>query len=648
MQLAVGTLIDGKYEITSMLGSGGMGSVYAAKQKDLKRQVAIKILQIPLANHESSKQRFEREAKLLASLEHEHLLKLYAVGFYAELLPYLVTELVDGRTLAQELQKTHRLPLSRVLNIGIQVCQAMEYVHKNKIVHRDLKPQNIMLQSGQQADFAKVLDFGLARIAVSGSGSNTITESGDVVGTPSYLSPEQCIGKRADARSDIYALGCVLYECICGTPPFVGDNAVGVMYLHCNQLLTPPSQLLNDRSLEHTVDMVLLKALQKNPDDRFQSMQEFEDALKKLLYGDSLRITVNLNNAQSSSSSIKSVLAFLLVSLVVFAFVWKFAGRQKHASLPGSPAMTRLEEADKLVNQITGVSGKEAEAKLFRAINLFTQVLSSSTPVQELESREMELMQKLRITKSKFHVTTETDTEINKCLDAAIALQQRKENLYAEGLLSLLKARLTNNHRWYLRSIDRLSAASQMRLANKIFEEEKTVRTWEPVAFRSLCFDIAELFLHSQNAGARKPNYQELIVAAEGLEKIRSDEITAQTQMYLLWELAMLARLNKDFDIEQLCYSKIIAMPDYLYEKRIALLRLANTFEKKGNFEECLRLYEQAVQMGKRENDVPLISTGESGKERMTVLLQDKSGRKAVNTGADTDPLMDMIKSHLN
>jgi len=219
MPLPQGTQL-GPYEITAPLGVGGMGEVYRARDTRLNRTVAIKILPAHLSSDPVRKQRFEREAKTISSLNHPHICVLYDVG-HQDGIDYLVMECVEGETLAAR-QEKGLLPLEQVLKYGAQIAHALEEAHRNAVVHRDLKPGNIMLTPTG----AKLLDFGLAKPAAALVGSITlsaaavpsspVTEEGTIVGTFQYMSPEQVEGKEVDSRSDIFSLGAVLYEMLTG------------------------------------------------------------------------------------------------------------------------------------------------------------------------------------------------------------------------------------------------------------------------------------------------------------------------------------------------------------------------------------------------------------------------------------------------
>jgi len=275
MSLPAGTKL-GPYEIQSPLGAGGMGEVYRARDTRLERTVAIKVLPNHLSSDPESKQRFEREARAISSLNHPHICALYDVGTQ-DGIDFLVMEYLEGRTLADRLQKG-ALPIEQALKIGIEVADALDKAHRRGIVHRDLKPANIMLtESG-----AKLMDFGLAKstqgtFIVGATASNStlsdrLTVEGVIVGTFQYTAPELLEGKDADARSDIFAFGAVLYEMATGKPAFTGKTFASVVAAILTSEPTPVTTLQPASPPE--LDRLIRTALAKNPDNRWQSVHD--------------------------------------------------------------------------------------------------------------------------------------------------------------------------------------------------------------------------------------------------------------------------------------------------------------------------------------------------------------------------------------
>lgn len=232
--------LSDRYELGEILGFGGMSEVHLARDVRLHRDVAVKVLRADLARDPSFYLRFRREAQNAAALNHPSIVAVYDTG-EAETptgpLPYIVMEYVDGVTLRDIVHTDGPLPPRRAIEIIADACQALNFSHQNGIIHRDVKPANIMIST---TNAVKVMDFGIAR-AIADSG-NSVTQTAAVIGTAQYLSPEQARGDTVDARSDVYSLGCVLYEILTGEPPFTGDSPVAVAYQHVREDPVPPSQ----------------------------------------------------------------------------------------------------------------------------------------------------------------------------------------------------------------------------------------------------------------------------------------------------------------------------------------------------------------------------------------------------------------------
>jgi len=271
-------LLGGRYQVGELLGYGGMAEVHKGRDLRLGRDVAIKMLRTDLARDATFQERFRREAQNSAALNHPAIVAVYDTGeeisSTGEKLPFIVMEFVNGRTLKEVLAAEQRLQQRRALEITADICAALEFSHRHGIIHRDIKPGNVMItQNGQ----VKVMDFGIARALASGA--TTMTQTSAVIGTAQYLSPEQARGESVDARSDVYAAGCVLFELLVGHPPFVGDSPVSVAYQHVREDPKAPSDI--NREVSPDVDAIVLKALAKNPLNRYQSAQEMRaDALR--------------------------------------------------------------------------------------------------------------------------------------------------------------------------------------------------------------------------------------------------------------------------------------------------------------------------------------------------------------------------------
>jgi eukaryotic-like serine/threonine-protein kinase len=270
----IGSLFDGRYQILRKLGAGGMANVYLAEDQELGRRVAIKILNDRHANDEQFVERFRREAKNAAALSHPNIVSIYDRG-EAEGTYYIAMEYLDGRSLKELILSRGDAPIAVVVEYAQQVLSALGFAHRHGIVHRDIKPHNVLVDGEGRV---KVTDFGIAR-----AGASQMTEAGSIVGTAQYLSPEQARGGDVDQRSDIYSVGVLMYEMLTGEVPFSGDTPVEIAMKHLSQTPEPPSAKRHDVPRE--LDMIVMRALAKNPDDRYQSADEMKADLDRVARG---------------------------------------------------------------------------------------------------------------------------------------------------------------------------------------------------------------------------------------------------------------------------------------------------------------------------------------------------------------------------
>src|SRR6202795_3678318 len=270
----IDSVFDGRYQILRKLGAGGMANVYLAEDQELGRRVAIKILNDRHANDEQFVERFRREAKNAAALSHPNIVSIYDRG-EAEGTYYIAMEYLDGRSLKELIMSRGDPPIAVVVEYTRQILDALRFAHRHGIVHRDIKPHNVLVDGEGRV---KVTDFGIARAGVS-----QMTEAGSIVGTAQYLSPEQAKGAPVDQTSDLYSVGVVLYELLTGEVPFSGDTPVEIAMKHLSTVPDPPSAKRADVPRE--IDMVVMRALGKDPSERYQSAEEMDADLRRINRG---------------------------------------------------------------------------------------------------------------------------------------------------------------------------------------------------------------------------------------------------------------------------------------------------------------------------------------------------------------------------
>jgi len=290
----IGSMLDDKYLVLSEIGRGGMSIVYKAKHEVMDRLVAIKMLQAGLMGDQTSIKRFRQEAQAASCLQHKNVITMYNYGISNSGQPFIVMDFLEGHSLSDLIKRENHLKSLRAATIFIQACDALAHAHQKGVLHRDLKCSNIMLiEQDGQPDFVKVVDFGIAKLMPSsGKQVQNLTQTGEVFGSPIYMSPEQCMGLPLDPRSDVYSMGTMLYETITGQPPLLGANIIDTMQMHVETVPSLPTLIRADLQISKALEAVCMRALAKKPEDRFSSMTEFRDVLQGIypaLHEDSLR-----------------------------------------------------------------------------------------------------------------------------------------------------------------------------------------------------------------------------------------------------------------------------------------------------------------------------------------------------------------------
>ncbi len=327
------SLFAGKYEYIRLLGKGGFAEVYLAKDRMLDRDVAIKILLSQYSEDEEIKERFIREARLYAKLEHKNVIPVYDTGIING-NAFIVMKYIEGQSLKDLIKREKEIPYGEIKKIIRDLSEALNYIHENGIVHRDIKPANILIENRTGKYF--IADFGIAR----SESSNTLTQTGLIIGTPHYLSPEQIKGKKTDNRSDIYSFGAMLYELVSGQPIFQGVSSIEILYQHVNEEPKSIKELAPDCPDE--IVYIIEKCLEKNPDNRFQTAIEILDALE----GNGTQRLISLKQERKSVKRLGIILLFLIVILTSYFLIKQSFNKGNNKNAETTSGLKQVEKKD--------------------------------------------------------------------------------------------------------------------------------------------------------------------------------------------------------------------------------------------------------------------------------------------------------------
>ncbi len=343
----IGTVLAGKYEIMSVVGTGGMGVVYKGRQHLMDRIVAVKMLRAQHVADSMSVKRFQQEGKACCLLNHPHVITIYDFGVSPTGQPFMVMDFLQGVSLADIIKADGQVGVERSIRILMQACEALDHAHRLGVVHRDLKPSNIMLiDYDGEKDFVKVVDFGVAKInSPNDVEAQRLTQVGEVCGSPVYMSPEQCMGYELDNRSDIYSMGVVMYETLTGKLPLLGKTMVDTMSKHISEPPPPFNEARPDLYIPERLEAVIMRALAKDPEQRHQTMddlaKDLDMAIPRPGRSQVLRTTPLEEGEKKEGAGIAfalskmSVLHWVVVSMVVIGL--GFVGLKMTEKKPTPP-----------------------------------------------------------------------------------------------------------------------------------------------------------------------------------------------------------------------------------------------------------------------------------------------------------------------
>ncbi len=384
----MGTVLAERYAIVRKIGEGGMGAVYEARHVVIGKRVAVKVLLEKFLESQELMARLLQEARMASSIGHENIVDVTDYGTTKDGRAYVVMEFLDGESLAHLVIRDAPLPVERSLNILRQVSSALTAAHAKGIVHRDVKPENIYLVRRGEVDFVKVVDFGVSKavhVGEEGPERQRLTRTGTVLGTPLYMSPEQARGgEDVDHRADIWSAGLLLYECLTGEVPFRANNYLGVISQVLTQETVPPSQLRPELGIPAAVDRVVMRALDKDRDKRYQQMAEFKNDLERLLAGDPNVALREIPEAAPARNVVRWPLAALAVLLLGVGIAWALISGNVPSPIPAvaKPAVQKVEAEVVVVPE-----SPPADSVAVPLAKPLPTVREASTPVGERSRR---------------------------------------------------------------------------------------------------------------------------------------------------------------------------------------------------------------------------------------------------------------------
>jgi len=433
----IGTVVGGRYEILSFVGRGGMSVVYKARNRAVGSIVAVKALKQDLVADEELFARFCQEAKAVQMLIHPNIVTVHEFGVTLTGQPFIVMDYLDGQTLSDLLERDERISVKRMLKIFIQVCDGLAHAHSHKIIHRDIKPGNIMLiETANDTDFVKLFDFGFAKLLPTrGLAAQALTQHGDVLGTPLYMSPEQSRGKDLDSRTDIYSVGCVMYEALTGKAPIIGENVLDTMQKQISEVPATLETARPDLYIPEALTTVLFKTLEKDRNNRYQSMSDLKRDLEMINNAVLGKQTINKGSLpglaklksfpqQRSYVADQTKLVIAACLIVVCTAIGALAWLNQHdkAVLSGAAVRTFSGEPNVVIAKYREAALKAVQSNSFAEAESFLDLALKEAP--KCESGE-DVAATIDLDLARVYMRQDKLSDASKAANKALSLRER-------------------------------------------------------------------------------------------------------------------------------------------------------------------------------------------------------------------------------
>lgn len=446
----VGAVLDDRFDILGIVSSGGAGDVLKVRHREMDKIFAAKVMRSASKPKPASLKRFKREAQILCKLQHPNIVAVHSFGMDDRFGPYLIMDLLEGVPLSTVVRTEGPMPLTRASKFFIEICEGMSSAHRLGIVHRDIKPSNVMVVGEGEKQHAVIIDFGAGKLLASEE-EQKLTGTSAMLGTPMYMSPEQCMSKPVDKRSDVYAMGCLMYEVLTGKPPFNGQSAFDVMSKHLNDVPTPPSVANPSVRIPTQLDQVITMSLRKNPEDRFDTFSKIKEAIELCLQRPTYAKMFSVEPERKISAiNPRQFMPIVLVAClaIVVAYFWygqnasvksdpnimanEFNPASLDRQLDSLADQGRHAEAIPIANQLinyysrTGSEGQQAKvlrklASYYLVLNLIPQGLAVAERMEPLEKHSNDWAPLMRLTHGQLALRGGQSEKARRLLQSVLA-----------------------------------------------------------------------------------------------------------------------------------------------------------------------------------------------------------------------------------